>query len=117
MAQVGQTVRENSVPEQSFFVAEFTLPALSTTTVIPHGLAKHPKSVWLELKCLNADLGYAAGDRIAYGGVAYTVSYNNNNITLGVGTVQPTIVSLTSNAAAAITVPGNWSLIVKAEIA
>jgi len=117
MAQVGQTARENASPETSYFSAEFTLPALQTNLVIPHGLAKIPKQVWLELKCVTADLGYAVGDRIAFYGAAYTIAANAQNITLVGGNAYPSFVGAASNAAVTITVPANWLLVVKAQIA
>jgi|SRR4029079_19436893 hypothetical protein len=109
--------RENSVPADSFLVIEHTLPAISTNTVVPHGLSKHPKQVTVELKCLSDDLGYSAGDRIIYNGAAVQVAFDASNITLVLGNALPSVISKTSNAAATISVPARWSLLLKAESA
>jgi len=115
LVKVGQTGRENSAPENSYWGEEYNY-AVSTTTVIPHGLAKLPKQVWLELKCLVAEIGYAVGDRVSFVAPASaSVSFNAVNITVALAVTIPTLINPTSNAAAAIT-PANWNLLVKAEI-
>lgn len=116
LVKVGQTGRENSAPENSYWGEEYAPYAVSTTTVIPHGLAKLPKQVWLELKCLVAEIGYAVGDRVSFVAPASaSVSFNANNITVALAVTIPTLINPVTNAAAAIT-PANWSLLVKAEI-
>jgi hypothetical protein len=116
LVKIGQTGRENAAPENSYWGEEYGPYTVSTTTVIPHGLAKMPKQVWLELKCLVAEIGYAVGDRVSFVAPASaSVSFNNVNITVALTVTIPTLINPSTNAAAAITI-GSWNLLVKAEI-
>jgi hypothetical protein len=115
LVKVGQTGRENAAPENSYYTDEYVY-AVTTTTVIPHGLGVRPKQVWLELRCTVADIGYAVGDRVSFVAPASaSVSFNNVNITVALTVTIPTLINPSTNAAAAITI-GSWNLLVKAEI-
>jgi hypothetical protein len=116
MAQVGVAVRENAVPENSFYTGEFTFSA-STNFLTPHGLPRVPKQVWLEIRCVTAELGYAVGDRVQLTNssiIAVSVNATNIQVTFAAAPLQ--IVSFATNALATFNA-ANWILVVKAEVA
>lgn len=116
LVKVGQSLRENAVPENSFFTDEYTY-ALSTNSVIPHGLGKVPKQVWGELRCITAEKNYAVGDRIALNSIQVQFAYNANNIIVVTSGTAPSVYDATAAGAAAVITVANWVLVVRAEAA
>jgi hypothetical protein len=116
LTKVGSTGRENATPETSYWAEEYAY-ALSTNTVVAHGLAVRPKQVWGELRCLIAEKNFAVGDRIAVNSAQVQFSWNAANITIVTSGTAPAIYDATAAGAAAALTPANWALIVRAQIA
>lgn len=121
MAEVGTAQRDNAVPSISFFTDNYTITSAMAVT-INHGLPKTPKHVWLRLKNITAELGYAIDDEVeiaSYGSASNTasvsVAVNKTQIKVVLGAL-PVIVNFSTQAQTAITA-ANWQLVVKAEVA
>jgi hypothetical protein len=116
LVKVGQTGRENAVPENSYWVEEYAY-ALSTNSVVPHGLARAPKQAWTELRCLIAEKNFAVGDRVALVSPQVQISYNTTSINIVTSGTLPSIFDASAAGAAAVITMANWALVVRAEIA
>jgi hypothetical protein len=121
VAEIGTAQRDNAVPSISFFTDNYAITTGMVLT-ITHGLPKIPKNVWLRVKNITAELGYAVGDEvnIASGGAASaagsaSVAVNITEIKVVLAAL-PVIVDFGTQAQTAITA-ANWQLVVKAEIA
>jgi hypothetical protein len=115
MAEVGTASRENAVPSIAFYSDTYTITSGMALT-IAHGLPKVPKQVWMRLKCLTAELGYAIGDEVALSAsAAVSVAVNSTSIKVVFATL-PSIVNFSTQAVTAITA-ADWNLVVKAEVA
>lgn len=119
MADIGGPNRENAVPSLSFFEDTYAITSALILTIV-HGLPKTPRMVWLRIKCLTAELGYAVGDEIELasstqsGTNTLTVASNKTQIKVVFQTL-PAVTNFSSNAEAQITA-NNWQLHVKAEV-
>jgi hypothetical protein len=120
MSEVGGASRENAVPEISFYYDTYTITSGMALT-INHGLPKAPRFVWLRLKCLTAEQGYAVGDlvhlspfSVASGTDGVAVAANSTQIKVVLQTL-PAVVNFSTNTPAVITA-ANWDLVVHAEV-
>lgn len=120
MSEVGTAQRENAVPEVSYFTDVYTITS-GMSLVVNHGLSRAPRSVWLELKCITAELGYAIGDSVSLfviglsNGGGATVAANATQIKVYLSNLFFLNDSTNSNVAAEITA-ANWNLVIKAEV-
>jgi hypothetical protein len=121
MSEIGVALRENAVPSVAFFTDNYTITS-GMALAINHGLPKTPKIVWLRLKNLTAELGYAVGDEVelassgsATNTASVSVASNKTQIKIVLAAL-PVIVNFSTQAQTAITA-ANWQLVVKAEIA
>jgi hypothetical protein len=116
MAEVSQT-REDAVPSLSYDKQVFVITSGLTLT-FNHGYADHPRNVWLVLKCLTAELGYAVGDEVYLSPFTYTTGTTAASVATSLVQVKlrmvalPVVVNFTSGAPTAITA-ANWNLEVR----
>ncbi len=113
-------LREPAIPELSFLEETFSITSGMTVTT-QHALPRKPRMVWLALRCLVAELGYAIGDDVDFPAFTYTagstaasVSYNDTVVKVRL-VALPVIVNFTTGATTAITA-ANWSLVIRSEV-
>ena len=114
MAEVGNAQRDNAPPSLAFFKDEYTITSGMILT-IKHGLPKAPRFVWLRLKNIVAELGYAIGDEIELTNTSEASAASNATSIKVVLAGRPTVVDFSNNNQTFITA-ADWTLIVKAEV-
>jgi len=120
MSEVGTAFREAAVPEISYFSDTYTITSGMALT-INHGLPKAPRTVWVRLKCLTAELGYAVKDEVEI--ATFAVASGTNGVSIAVNSTQiklvlqtlPALINFSTQTATAITA-ANWNIVVKAQV-
>jgi hypothetical protein len=119
MAEISET-RVAVLPSEEYLSEEYPIVA-NMTLAVNHGLADDPRLVWLVLKCITAEQGYAVGDHVDYPAFTYTsattattVAHNKTQIKLYMIGL-PNVVNVSGDTAAVITA-ANWTLKIRARL-
>lgn len=106
----------------SYFQSSAQTITVAGALTLAHSLGRYPVFITVELRCVTGELGYTAGDRVAFSpsgdlngtSSGLSITYDATNLNVRFGAAAFALTNKTTGSAGSTITPASWTIVFRA---